>query len=99
MTSKTVGSLRARSRAWLLGTGSIVLFGPSLLLVQADLNPALAQSAEQSRRTHLPRIQVTTKKKKAARRGAEPAQLGRNPLPAPVPPLSASETARSPLNT
>ncbi|AMN41322.1 TonB-dependent receptor family protein [Rhodoplanes sp. Z2-YC6860] len=99
MISKSVGSLRARSRAWLLGAGSIVLFGPSLFLMQSDLSPALAQSAEQSRRTHLPRIQVTTKKKKAARRGAEPAQRGRNPLPAPMPPLSPSETARSPLNT
>jgi len=67
--------------------------------MQGDLSPALAQSAEPSRRTHLPRIQVTTKKKKAERRGAEPAQRGRNPLPAPMPPLSPSETARTPLNT
>lgn len=90
--------LCALSRAWMFCACSI-LFALTAFLIPGYVGPAAAQSTEQTRRTELPRLHVTTRKKKAARRGAEAAQRGRNPLPASVAPPSANEPARTPLNT
>ncbi len=90
----------------MLSTCSILLFGPSIFLMLGDSTPASAQNTEPTpgtaqtqQRANLPRIHVTTGKKKAARRGTESAQRGRNPLPVRMPPIDANELAKTPLNT
>src|SRR3954469_1560637 len=97
MSSKNLRSC-ALSRAWMFCVGSI-LFGLTVFLSQGGVPSAAAQSTEHTRRTDLPRIHVTTRKKKAARRSADVGQRGRNPLPPRVTPRVASEPARTPLNT
>jgi len=97
MISRNVWLLRALSRAWMFGTGSILLSG--LLLMLGDPGPAMAQSAPQVRSTEVPHIRVATRKRKPTRRSADVGLRGRNPLPAPVMPPIASEPARTPLNT
>jgi iron complex outermembrane receptor protein len=99
MISKIVRPLRAFSRAWTFGTGSILLFGLLLLLTLGDPGPAMAQSAPQVRSTDLPHIRVATRKRKTPRRNTDAGQAGRSPLPAPVVPAAPTEAARTPLNT
>jgi iron complex outermembrane receptor protein len=93
MISRECWPLVARLRVLLLAVGVLVV------LTLGHVGPAVAQDAPQTRRTALPRIHVTTSKRKPVRRGTVAGQRGSNPLPAPATPALGGGPPKTPLNT